>query len=123
QCQLIENMLSYHIRNVPVLSTIEMSPGCGFILPRKRRVSFFVEGLFSGDVSGRGEGCGGVGGRGAGGRGQRPLPRSALSKPPSVRGTADADRDSESRLLRLRSPAPERDSWPAPNADFAVRSE
>src|SRR5207245_7589664 len=26
--------LSYHIRNVPVLSTIEMSPSFGFTLPR-----------------------------------------------------------------------------------------
>jgi len=29
--------VSYHIRNVPVFSTIEMSPGCGFTLPRRSR--------------------------------------------------------------------------------------
>src|SRR5712692_6297843 len=30
--------LSYHIRNVPAFSTIEVSPGCGFTMPRKRLV-------------------------------------------------------------------------------------
>jgi hypothetical protein len=30
--------VSYHIRNVPVFSTIEVSPGCGFTVPRKRLV-------------------------------------------------------------------------------------
>ena len=49
--------LSYHNRNVPVLSTIEMSPGCGFILPRKRWVSFFVESLVSKDDAKLEEGC------------------------------------------------------------------
>src|SRR2546422_7510507 len=31
-------VLSYHIRNVPAFSTIEMSPGCGFTIPRKKPV-------------------------------------------------------------------------------------
>jgi hypothetical protein len=30
--------VSYHIRNVPAFSTIEVSPGCGFTMPRKRLV-------------------------------------------------------------------------------------
>ncbi len=54
-CQPAEIQVSYHIRNVPVLSTIE--------------------------------------------------------KPPSVRETRDADRNSGSRLFPLRFPAPARGSW------------
>src|ERR1035437_3868509 len=42
-CQPRDVVWSYHIRNVPVLSTIEMSPGCGFTLPRTRRVSSWAQ--------------------------------------------------------------------------------
>src|SRR5260370_2320862 len=81
--------LSYHNRNVPVLSTIEMSPSCGFTLPRKSWLRFFDESLVSRDDWQREKGCGVVSGKGARGKGQRPCPRSALEKG-SVRGTPDA---------------------------------
>jgi hypothetical protein len=50
--------LSYHNRNVPVVSTIEMSPSCGFTQLRKRRPCFSDESLGAEDDSQRGEGSG-----------------------------------------------------------------
>src|SRR5439155_16161170 len=41
--------MSYHIRNVPVFSTIEMSPGCGFTMPRKKPVFSFAASLVAKD--------------------------------------------------------------------------
>src|SRR6266851_7697371 len=70
--------LSYHIRNVPVFSTIEMSPGFGFMLPRKSGRVRLRKSLFSRDDSKLEEGCAVVSGMGARGKGQRPFPRSAL---------------------------------------------
>src|SRR6266446_3594444 len=71
-------VLSYHIRNVPVLSTIEMSPSFGFTLPRNRERVPWRKSLFSRDDSELEEGCDVGSGRGAGGKGQRPFPRPAL---------------------------------------------
>src|ERR1700687_6187667 len=72
------NLMSYHIRNVPVLSTIEMSPGCGFTLPRKSGRVPLRKSLFSRDDSELEEGFGLMSGVGARGKGQRPFPPSAL---------------------------------------------
>jgi hypothetical protein len=41
--------LSYHIRNVLVFSTIEMSPGCWFMLLQKSCAHFFIQSLVSRD--------------------------------------------------------------------------
>ena len=41
--------MSYHIRSVPGLSTIEMSPGCGFTKPRKKPVFSFAASLVAKD--------------------------------------------------------------------------
>src|ERR1039457_921478 len=127
--------MSYHNRNVPVFSTIEMSPGFGFMLLRKRVRVPLVKSLFfkddskqeegSGVGSGKGargkgqQGPGGEGGGGGGGRGPPPFSPPALEKP-STRGSPHADCDSEWQLLRLHFPAPTRGSWPAPSAGFAV---
>src|SRR6266404_6636199 len=71
-------VLSYHIRNVPVLSTIEMSPSFGFTLPRNRERVPWRKSLFSRDDSELEEGCDVGSGMGARGKGQRPFPRPAL---------------------------------------------
>src|SRR5260370_25102997 len=47
--QVFSPILSYHNRNVPVLSTIKMSPGSGFTLPRKSWLRFFDKRLASRD--------------------------------------------------------------------------
>src|SRR5437016_11770184 len=73
-----EFTVSYHIRNVPVLSTIEMSPGCGFTLPRKSGRVPLRKSLFSRDDSELEEGCDVGSGMGARGKGQRLFPRTAL---------------------------------------------
>jgi hypothetical protein len=44
--------LSYHIRNVPGLSSIEISPGCGFTMPKKKLVSSSADSGFSKDDGG-----------------------------------------------------------------------
>jgi hypothetical protein len=70
--------LSYHIRNVPAFSTIEMSPGCGFTTPVKKIVSASVCKSVAKDDSSvpvRGQWGSGMGARG---KGQRPFLRSAL---------------------------------------------
>ena len=70
--------LSYHIRNVPGLSTIEMSPGCGFTMPKKKLVSSSVDsGFFSKDDRQRARKIFDLG-MGARGKGQRLFPRSSL---------------------------------------------
>ena len=70
--------VSYHIRNVPVLSTIEMSPGFGFTPPRRSGRVPLLKSLFSRDDSELEEGWDVGSGMGARGKGQRPFPRSAL---------------------------------------------
>src|SRR5580693_8818303 len=66
--------LSYHNRNVPVLSAIEMSPGCRFTMPMKTSAFSFVgSGFFSTDDRQR-ECTILVSGTGGGGRGPAPLP-------------------------------------------------
>src|SRR5208337_158182 len=116
-------IVSYHIRNVPVLSTIEMSPGCGFMQPRKRGHVPWRKSLFSRDDSQLEEDCGVGSGKGRGGRGSAPSLaqrcRAFNSRKP-IRGSPYADRDSESRFLRLGFPAPVRGSWLAPSAGLAV---
>ena len=89
------------------------------MLPRKRGRVPWRKSLFSKDDSKLEEGSALGSGKGARGKGQRPFPRPALSRP-STRGSPDADCGSEWQLPRLRFPAPARDSWPAPNADSAV---
>src|ERR1022692_1687829 len=111
--------MSYHNRNVPVFSTIEMSPGFGFMLLRKRVRVPLVKSLFFKDDSKQEEGSGVGSGKGARGKGQRPFSRPALEKP-STRGSPHADCDSEWQLLRLHFPAPARGSWPEPSAGFVV---
>ena len=76
--QLMLAQVSYHIRNVPVLSTIEMSPSFGFTLPRNRERVPLRKSLFSRDDSELEEGCDVGSGMGARGKGQRPFPRTAL---------------------------------------------
>src|SRR6266478_2315876 len=72
--------LSYHIRNVPAFSTIEVSPGCGFTMPRKRLVFSSPASLVSKDdgqlavVDEIAEGSG----MGVRGKGQRPFLCSSL---------------------------------------------
>jgi len=70
--------LSYHNRNVPGFSTIEMSPGYGFTMPKKiSEFSCFGSDSFSMDD--QPQGCTIlVLGMGARGKGQRLFPRSAL---------------------------------------------
>ena len=58
--------LSYHNRNVAGLCTIEMTPGCGFIRPRKEGMDFSVQSQASKDDSKRERGSGEVGDGGAG---------------------------------------------------------
>ena len=70
--------MSYHNRNVPVFSTIEMSPGFGFMLLRKRVRVPLVKSLFFKDDSKQEEGSGVGSGKGARGKGQRPFSRPAL---------------------------------------------
>ena len=69
--------LSYHNRNVPALSTIEVAPGCSFTMPRKRSASScFDSDSFSTDD--RPWGCRIlVSGMGARGKGQPLFPRSS----------------------------------------------
>ncbi len=64
-------LLSYHIRNVPGLSTIEMSPGCGFTVPRKKPVFSFAASLVAKDDWPPDLSGGWVWGKGARGKGQR----------------------------------------------------
>src|SRR5206468_6440152 len=62
--------LSYHIRSVPSLSTIEMSPGYGFTRPKKKLVSSCPEIFFAAnDEAWRNS----VLGMGRGGRGSAPF--------------------------------------------------
>jgi hypothetical protein len=68
--------MSYHLRNVPVFSTIDMSPVV-FSLLQENSPGFFVENLISKDHGQRAEGCDEVLGMGARGKRQRLLSCSA----------------------------------------------
>src|SRR5713226_731121 len=80
RCQPVSRTLSYHIRNVRAFSTIEVSPGCGFTMPRKRLVFSSPASLVSKDdgqlavVDEFAEGSG----MGVRGKGQRPFLCSSL---------------------------------------------
>src|SRR5207253_5838349 len=99
-------LLSYHNRNVPALSTIEVSPGCSFTMPRKRSASSCVDSdSFSTDdrpwgcrilVSGMGRG-----------EGAEPLPSLLAVEAAFHSRNTSSDRDSESPLPPLGFPRSE----------------
>jgi hypothetical protein len=60
-----EAIMSYHYRNVPVFSTIEMSPGFDFMLARKRGRAPLLKRLVSRDGWELEEGCALESGKGA----------------------------------------------------------
>ena len=111
-------ILSYHIRNVPAFSTIEMSPGCGFTIPRKKPVFSCAASLVATDD------CWPepvwVWGMGARGKGQRPFLCPSREKRTRARERPDVVRDSGSRSVQLGSPAPARGCGSAPTVDSAV---
>ena len=72
------NRVSYHNRNVPTFSTIEMSPGCSFTMPTKKPVFSCAASLVAKDDSAPAEGYGAIFGDGGAGEGAAPLP---LEKP------------------------------------------
>ena len=69
--------VSYHIRNVPALSTIEMTLDL-FMQQDANDERFSVESPVSKDDWEPGKGCDEVSGMGARGKGQGPFPRSAV---------------------------------------------
>src|SRR3989442_8102476 len=91
-CQEKPSGMSYHIRNVPAFSTIEMSPGCGFTMPRKKPVFSCAASLVATDD------CWPepvwVWGMGARGKGQRPFLCPSREKRTRARERPNVVRDS-----------------------------
>ena len=78
ECQTRRCTVSYHIRNVPVLCTIEMSPSFRFTKPQKRSAFSFADIDFFSTDDQVPECRIWVSGMGARGKGRRPFPRSSL---------------------------------------------